>query len=256
MQEAEKIRKLKSYAQAVLAAVEGEPPVTDQAIERLFQEIRAAAQETVRRAGSPVKIGVVGEFNAGKSLLLGSLIGYADALPISEVPTTGNVTALWVKPRPGLQKAELGPFRVEFLGRETALECLRELLNVAEERARDAGVGAADRKTLAALRERAAAGPWAEVEAWCRAVWGHGGDHPNPALRHLLRELTWFVRCCRSATGAALLDAPEPTDRVFPVDAETVREGLALPRASASITVQKFEALPTAPGPVPPALTA
>ena len=91
MQEAEKIRSLKAYAQAVLAAVEGEPPVTDPAIERLFQEIRSAAQETVRRAGSPVKIGVVGEFSAGKSLLLGSLIGYADALPISEVATTGNV---------------------------------------------------------------------------------------------------------------------------------------------------------------------
>src|SRR5262249_36336841 len=112
MQEAEKIRKLKGYAQAVLAAVEGEPPVTDPGAERLFQEIRAAAQETIRRAGSPVKIGVVGEFNAGKSLLLGSLIGYADALPISEVPTTGNVTALWFRPRAELQATEIGPFRV------------------------------------------------------------------------------------------------------------------------------------------------
>lgn len=55
MQEAEKICKLKAYAQAVLAAVEGEPAVTEPAVERLFQEIRSAAQETVRRAGSPVK---------------------------------------------------------------------------------------------------------------------------------------------------------------------------------------------------------
>src|SRR5262249_15961615 len=162
-------------------------------------------------ACSPVKIGVVGEFNAGKSLLLGSLIGYADALPVSEVPTTGNVTALWVKPRPGLQKAELGPYRVEFLDRETALDCLRELLAVAEllgvagEGARDAGVAAAERKALQALRQRAGDALWADVEAWCRAVWGHGGDHPNPALRHLVRELTWFVRCCRSPAGAALL---------------------------------------------------
>jgi hypothetical protein len=58
-----------------------------------------------------VKIGVVGEFNAGKSLLLGSLIGYADALPISEVPTTGNVTALWFRPRPELRPTEIAPFR-------------------------------------------------------------------------------------------------------------------------------------------------
>src|SRR5262249_32952443 len=218
MQEAEKIRSLKAYAQAVLAAVEGERPVTDPAVERLFQEIRSAAQETVRRAGSPVKIGVVGEFNAGKSLLLGSLIGYADALPISEVPTTGNVTALWFRPKPELQATEIGPFRIEFLDRETALECLRELLKVAEERARDAGVNVNDRKTLTALRERAGSGPWAEVENWCRTVWSHGGDHPNPALRHLLRELTWFARCCRSVAGTTLLEARETKERTFPVD--------------------------------------
>jgi hypothetical protein len=256
MHEAERIRKLKAYAEAVLAAVQAEPPVPDAGVQRLFQDIRAAAQETIHRAGSPVKIGVVGEFNAGKSLLLGSLIGYADALPISEVPTTGNVTALWVRPRPELQATTLGPYTVEFLDRATALECLKELLRVAEERARDAGVGAAERKALADLRERAGSGPWADVETWCRAVWGHGGDHPNPALRHLLRELTWFVRCCRSAAGTALLDAAEAKDRVFPVTPETAREGLALPRASTSITVQRFEDLPDAPGPLPSEITA
>src|SRR5262245_31816949 len=136
MHEADKIRKLKGYAQAVLAAIEGEAPATDPALARGLEEVRSAARETLARAGSPLKVGVVGEFNAGKSLLLGSLLGYADALPVSEVPTTGNVTALWVKPRPGLQKTEFGPFRVEFLSRETALECLRELLRVADGAAR------------------------------------------------------------------------------------------------------------------------
>src|SRR4051812_45554581 len=221
MQEAQQIRELKTYAQAVLAALQAEPPPAEPGVERVFQAIRSAAEETVRRAGAPVKIGVVGEFNAGKSLLLGGLIGYADALPVSEVPTTGNVTALWIKPRPGVQTTEFGPARVEFLDRDTAIECLRELLRVADERARDAGVGAAERRTLANLRERAAAGPWAEVEAWCRGAWGHGGDHPNPALRHLLRELTWFARCCDAPAGEALLNAKGPADRTFPADAET-----------------------------------
>jgi hypothetical protein len=256
MQEADKIRELKAYAQGVLAALEAEPAPADAAVERLFQEIRAAAQETVRRAGAPLKIGVLGEFNAGKTLLLGSLIGYADALPVSEVPTTGNVTALRFRPRPELRPTAVGPFTVEFLDRATALECLRELLKVADERARDAGVSAADRKALAALRERAAAGPWVEVETWCRQVWGHGGDAPNPALRNLLRELTWFVRCCRSAPGAALLDARDAAERVRPVDAEPAREGLALARSSTSITALRFEDLPDAPGPLTQPLTA
>src|SRR5262245_65586413 len=125
MAEVESIRRLREYAGAVAAAAaEDERDVTDEGIRRTLGRVRAAAQETLRRAGSPVKIGVVGEFNAGKSLLLGSLIGYADSLPVSEVPTTGNVTALWVKPRPGLQKTEFGPLRVELLGRDTALEGL------------------------------------------------------------------------------------------------------------------------------------
>lgn len=132
-QEAEKIRKLKTYAQHVLAAAESEPPVKEPSFERLFQDIRAAAQETVRRAGEPVKIGILGEFNAGKSLLLGSLIGHGDALPVSEVPTTGNITALWIRPQAELQKTEVGPYRVEFLDRPTALEWKRRSLQFAEQ---------------------------------------------------------------------------------------------------------------------------
>jgi hypothetical protein len=256
MQEADKVRKLKAYAQAVLAALDAEPPATDAAVERLFRDIRTAAQETIRRAGSPIKIGVVGEFNAGKTLVLGSLIGYADALPVSEVPTTGNVTALRFRPRAELKKTEVGPFTVEFLDRATAIECLRELLKVADERARDAGLPAADRKALSVLREKAAASPWAEIETWCRQAWSHGGDNPNPALRNLLRELTWFVRCCQSQAGATLLDAAEVKHRIFPIDAETAREGLALSRSRTSVTALRFDELPQAPGAMPRPLTA
>ena len=256
MLEAETIRKLKAYGQGVLAALDAEAPATDPGVQRLLQEIRTAAQETVRRSGAPVKVGVLGEFNAGKTLVLGSLIGYADALPVSEVPTTGNVTALRFRPRAELRQTEVGPFCVEFLDRATALECLRELLRAAEERARAAGIGAADQQAVAALRDRAAAGPWQEVEAWCRQAWGHGGDAPNPALRNLLRELTWFVRCGRSAAGAALLDARSAGERTFPVDAETAREGLALARSSTGVTALRFDDLPDAPGARPQPLNA
>jgi hypothetical protein len=248
MQEAESIRSLKSYAEGVLAALQGEPTPPDPATEPIFQEIQAVAEETIWRAGQPVKIGIVGEFNAGKSLLLGSLIGYADALPVSEVPTTGNVTALHLCPRAELKQTTLGPFRVEFLDQETAIDCLHELLRVADERARDANLPAAERKVLVGLRERAGQAPWGEVEGWCRSAWSHGGDHPNPALRHLLRELTWFARCCRSTTGQTLLQAKDVKDRTFEIDAETAREGLALPRSSSSIAVTRFDTLPGEPG--------
>jgi hypothetical protein len=256
MHEADKVRKLKAYAQDVLAALDADAAAAEPGNQRLLQDIRSVAQETIRRAGDPIKIGVVGEFNAGKTLVLGSLIGFADALPVSEVPTTGNVTALRFVSRPELRKTEVGPFTVEFLDRATAIECLRELLRAADERSRDAGLAPAARQTLAGLRERAAAGPWAEVEAWCRQAWTHGGDNPNPALRNLLRELTWFVRCCQSPAGTALLDAADKKNRVYPIDAETAREGLALTRSNTSITALRFEEMPEAPGPMPQALTA
>jgi hypothetical protein len=72
----------------------------------------------------------------------------------------------------------------------------------------------------------------------------------------LLRELTWFVRCCRCEAGTALLDASERKERIFQVDAATAREGLALPRPDTSIAVLKYQALPEAPGRMPHPLTA
>jgi hypothetical protein len=58
MQEAEKIRKLKAYAQGVLEALETESPSADPGIESLLQTIRKTARETIRRSGAPVKIGI------------------------------------------------------------------------------------------------------------------------------------------------------------------------------------------------------
>ena len=72
--------------------------------------LREAAEKTVELATSPVRICVMGEFSSGKTLLLGSLIGYADALPISENPTTGNVTAIHIVPQSGFVTTQANNF--------------------------------------------------------------------------------------------------------------------------------------------------
>ena len=60
----------------------------------LRNELMVAAESMRSHAGQAVTIGVVGEFSAGKSLLLGLLLGKPDLLPVSDDPTTANVTAL------------------------------------------------------------------------------------------------------------------------------------------------------------------
>src|SRR5262245_33537287 len=136
MSAAAQIRGLKDYADAVLRALDAEPELTesereDTRLAETLEQVRVLAEETIRRAGSLVKIGVTGEFAAGKTLLLGSLVGFADALPVHELPSTGNVTALRLVPAAGARGTEVGPFSIEFMDRDTAQTCLKELLRAA-----------------------------------------------------------------------------------------------------------------------------
>ena len=99
MSEAENLQQLRERYTSVLREagerLVAEPPSgLDPTVRDAVKRIAQLAADADEAARSPVRIGVVGEFSAGKTLLLGSLIGYADALPISELPTTGNVTAL------------------------------------------------------------------------------------------------------------------------------------------------------------------
>src|SRR5262245_15392899 len=128
MSPAETIPALADYARRVLAAVEADRPRATPASTGKLGEVERAAREVLTRAAAPVAVGVVGGFNAGKSLLLGSLVGWADALPVSEVPTTGNLTELALVPHDSDGPTELGMAEVEFLDRATAVECLRDCL--------------------------------------------------------------------------------------------------------------------------------
>ncbi|MCX4671951.1 dynamin family protein [Streptomyces sp. NBC_01381] len=60
------------------------------------EELRAAAAKLLSEARGPLSIGVVGEFSAGKSLLIEALLGLPGLLSVSDVATTGNVTAIHV----------------------------------------------------------------------------------------------------------------------------------------------------------------
>ncbi len=109
--ELEKLGQYKEYEESVFQGLEGvKQPLPDWVpLDRRqsLESLRQAATKTVELASSPVKNGVMGEFSSGKTLLLGSLIGYADALPVSETSTTGNVTAVHLMQEDSLQTTKV-----------------------------------------------------------------------------------------------------------------------------------------------------
>ncbi len=194
-------------------------------------QLGKAAQKTVELATSPVKIGVMGEFSAGKTLLLGSLIGYADALPVSENPTTGNVTAIHLIPQDGFQTTRIDNFTVEYLSHQEVQECLRFMLQEANRRTTAVELAAVPFEHLKT---------WDNILNWCESTWNSSN---NLELRYLLRELVIFVRAY-VAYGAAMCS------HRFSIDATTAHEGLKLADIPMGIQTLSFQDLPQAPIPL------
>src|SRR5690348_5465437 len=86
------LQQLRSYAVDVSGCSEAVGIPTGLLTQR--DELKGLADEIIREIDAPLRIGFVGEFSAGKSLLLGVLVGQPDLLPVSSEPTTGNVTEL------------------------------------------------------------------------------------------------------------------------------------------------------------------
>ncbi|ABA24000.1 conserved hypothetical protein [Trichormus variabilis ATCC 29413] len=232
--EPEKLGRFKEYGELILQKLDFVPQSPSQqedwvpaSLDDCLLRLREAAQKTVELATSPVKIGVMGEFSSGKTLLLGSLIGYADALPISENPTTGNVTAIHLIPHPGFTTTQVGNFTVEYLTREGVNECLRFMLGEANRRTIAAGLPAMQPAKLSSGKE---------ILGWCEASWKSSN---NLELRYILRELVLFIRAY-SSYGEALCGGR------YEIDPDSAREGLQLAEQPLAIQTLGFEDLPPA----------
>lgn len=169
----------------------------------------------------------MGEFSSGKSLLLGSLIGYADALPVSENPTTGNVTAIHIKPQDDFATTQVNNYTVEYLSHEGVNECLHFILKEANRRAASAGVTPLQVAKIKTGKD---------ISIWCEEVWKSSN---NLELRYLVRELVLFLRAYQ-AYGEALCG------RFYQIDGLTAREGLQLAEMPMAIQYLMFEDLPAA----------
>jgi len=241
--EPEKLRPFKEYAESVLRGLESvhqHPSLQENwvpaSLPDCIERLQNAAKEISGRASSPVKIGVMGEFSSGKTLLLGSLIGYADALPVSENPTTGNVTAIHLVQQEGFETTQVNTFTVEYLSREGIQECLNFMLEETQRRATSAGLPSAQMEALKRLNLKDTA-VWDSILNFCQVAWN---SSKNLELRYLLRELVLFVRTY-VAYGAALCG------KQYQIDGTTAREGLKLADPAMEIQNLSFDSLPTAP---------
>ncbi|MFE5857099.1 hypothetical protein ACFQ61_28270 [Streptomyces sp. NPDC056500] len=88
------LAELRRFADETLAMLEQqEIPGTQEAHDRNAEVMRFVL-ELRDRVRKPVTFGVVGEFSVGKSLLLGSVLGRPDLLPVEDRKATGNITVL------------------------------------------------------------------------------------------------------------------------------------------------------------------
>ncbi|BAY15459.1 hypothetical protein NIES21_12760 [Anabaenopsis circularis NIES-21] len=232
--ESEKLVNFKEYGEFILQKINSVPQYPSKqedwvpaSLDECLERLRETAQKTVELATSPVKIGVMGEFSSGKTLLLGSLIGYADALPVNENPTTGNVTAIHLIPQDEFATTQVGNFTVEYLSHEGVKECLRYMLAEASRRSAAAGLVPIQVAQLNSGKD---------ILAWCEQAWNQSN---NLELRYLLRELVLFVRAY-SSYGEAMCSGH------YQIDHATAREGLQLAEQPMAIQTLRFADLPPA----------
>ncbi|MEU4494162.1 hypothetical protein AB0F96_12100 [Streptomyces sp. NPDC023998] len=125
----------------------GSDPAVRTAHRRALEALRQAAES----AQSPFGIGLAGELSAGKSLLLGLLLGLPELLPVGDEAVTGNVTVIHAKAAgPEVRASSESAVRVEYFTEPQALAYLRHLRDAMADQAQDSGL---DARTAAQLRQ-------------------------------------------------------------------------------------------------------
>ncbi|WP_161624958.1 dynamin family protein [Streptomyces spectabilis] len=157
------------WAVGMLEALERAPAhdPDEDALASRRAEFRSGVAHLLGEARDPLSIGVVGEFSAGKSLLIEALLGMPGLLSVSHVPTTGNVTAIRIdqssdgEPGPTLQERAV----VYCTAPETA-ELMAHLHGRLQELAGLEGLGERELGELAAARPGTEG--WQPLVDWCR----------------------------------------------------------------------------------------
>ncbi|MEU0560262.1 hypothetical protein [Dactylosporangium sp. NPDC006015] len=91
-----------------------------------IQRVHDQARQVLAMVREPYKVGIIGEYGAGKTLFVASMLGFLENLPIGDRPTTGNVTRFRLRPVAGGTSTVTGR-RIVFLSRSECEACLADL---------------------------------------------------------------------------------------------------------------------------------
>ncbi|MFI8992683.1 hypothetical protein [Streptomyces sp. NPDC053542] len=176
-----------------------------------------AARQLVTEVSDPLTVGVVGEYSAGKTLLIEALLGMPGLLAVSDVATTGNVTAIHIAQAPD------DASRPTTVGRAvtycTPAETAELMSHLHQELVRVVGP---EKLSDQAVSELAAARPsregWAALTTWCSE---HAGSVLGPVAGSLMKEIQSLDAAYQS--GAQLLG------RRYRVSDEQAKRAMTLP---------------------------
>jgi hypothetical protein len=206
------IAKLRTQASELIEVLGRQPiPDHDDAALAARDVVLRLANELHQAAREPITLGFVGEFSSGKSMLLGTLLGWPGLLPTQLRPTTGNVTALHLLPGdPGLGTSFEGEATVAYMSRHELAECVRYMLDRFAARFTETFPGT----DVSLLLDRDPVNEgWRELEAWCRAkLWG--GTTRSPDLRQIAAELMAIRDAQTCAANLLGQDVPVPDEMI------------------------------------------
>ncbi|MGI5180100.1 hypothetical protein ACQEVZ_27615 [Dactylosporangium sp. CA-152071] len=205
-----------------------------------------AADDLEIACDEPISIAFVGEYSTGKSLLLGTLLGTPELLPVANEPTTGNVTALQLVPGPADAPVELRDASLSLLSLEQISACAAFIL-----RKMTAVVAARGLRieTDTLQRYDPVSEGWSRFEQWCRKhLWPPPSDTTTPAEARIeLRDSALELVRIRDALqrGKELVGATRPGAPI-PITREDM--GAALRIGGTRQMVDSFpELVPAAP---------
>lgn len=209
----DEVVRLRSQAEQAIACLNEERLPDDEAVQRAAERVRQKATDLIRQAKDPIRLGVVGEFSVGKSMLIGTLLGKPDLLPVEERAATGNVTALYLTPgEPGRPTAFTGDPVVHLLSRPELADCVGYVVDELVKKVRES-MPKADPESLSGYNPVEQG--WDRIEQWCRAnLWPSGGPIGGLEPRKIALELLQIRDAHLSAEAVLGGHAPVPQQKI------------------------------------------
>ncbi|MEV7008513.1 dynamin family protein [Streptosporangium sp. NPDC051022] len=237
-------RYLKLADRAMTALGQEEVPDAA-AVRQAYDRAAGLAAKLRERCARPVSVGIVGEYSAGKSMLLGTLLGRPGLLPTSGSPTTGNVTVLRLQPAAPGEDTRVRGARIEYLTRDELADTVDYIMNELVRTVQRAG-GGRDVSALAGYNP--VRDGWEILNRWAETTLDWAAME-NSRLLGITLELTRIRDALRLA-GEFVLNGH--SGLVLPVEVDILRQALdiedirELPR-SFPRTAQGFPVSPRDP---------